>query len=114
MPVRIWDYPNTRRLRLLHVFLFFNKLEYKDENEDEDGFNSLLINVCSPQPDSHYSNIKTSVLVNFGDINYLQCGNIFVDDTSFIKKMTNLKEISVGQYDEEIIKIAKEAGIKCN
>lgn len=76
------DYSNSSGL--LHVFLFFNKLEYKDKNEE--GFNSLLINVCSRQPDSHYSNIKTSVLVNFADINYLQCGNIFVDDTSFIKK----------------------------
>ncbi len=97
---------------LSNVFCFYNRSEYK--NEDTEGFNSLYINEVACRSDSHYSNIKTSVLMNFDDVNYLQCWNIFVDDISFIKKMTNLKEISVGEYDEEIKKAAKEAGIKCN
>lgn len=93
------------------VFCFYNTLGFTNNNE---GFNSLYISEIACSSDSHYSNIKTSVLVNFSDVNYLQCWNIFVDDISFIKKMPNLKEISVGEYDEEIKKAAKEAGIKCN
>ena len=74
----------------------------------------MWISEIACRSDSHYSNIKTSVLVNFSDINYLQCWNIFVDDLSFIESMKNLKEISVDKYNEEIKKAAKEAGIKCD
>lgn len=102
----------TESSGLLRVFCFYNRLDYKNENAE--GFNCLWINEIACRSDSHYSNIKTSVLVNFSDINYLQCWYIFVDDLSFIERMKNLKEISVDKYNEEIKKAAKEAGIKCN
>lgn len=103
---------HTRSSGLSNVFCFYNRLEYK--NQSTEGFNSLYIGEVASRSDSYYLNIKTSVLVNFSDINYLQCWNIYVDDISFIKKLKNLKEISVGEYDEEIRKAAKEAGVKCD
>lgn len=103
------EYPRSSGLS--NIFCFYNKPEYKNENTK--GFNSLRISELACRPESHYPNIKTSVLVNFADVNYLQCWSIVVDDLSFINKMKNLKEISVGEYDEEIKKAAKEAGIKC-
>ena len=104
------DYSNSSGLS--NVFCFYNRLDYKNENAE--GFNCLWISEIACRSDSHYSNIKTSVLVNFSDINYLQCWNIFVNDLSFIESMKNLKEISVDKYNEEIKKAAKEAGIKCD
>ncbi len=102
----------TNSSGLLNVFCFYNNIEYIDENAE--GFNSLMVCTDSRGSDSHYSNIRTSALVNFKDVNYIDCWYTNVDDTSFIKKIENLKEISVGPYDEEIRKAAEEAGIKCN
>lgn len=102
----------TNSSGLSNVFCFYNDLEYKNENAE--GFNSLIVSARSRQPDSHYSIIKTSALVNFDDVNYIQCWDINVDDTSFVRNMKNLKEISVGPYNEEIKKAAEEAGIRCD
>ena len=52
------EYSNSSGLS--NVFCFYNRLEYKNENTE--GFNSLYINELVCRPDSHYSNIKTSVL----------------------------------------------------
>ena len=112
LELRFENSSHTRSSGLSNVFCFYNKVEYKNQNKE--GFNSLYISEVACRSDSYYLNIKTSVLGNFSDINYLQCWNIFVDDISFIKKLKNLKEISVGKYDEEIKKAAKEAGVKCN
>lgn len=111
LKLRFENNSHTGSSGLSNVFCFYNRSEYKNKNTE--GFNSLCISEIASRSDSYYRNIKTSVLVNFSDINYLQCWNIFVDDISFIKKLKNLKEISVSEYDEEIKKAAKEAGIKC-
>lgn len=104
------DWSNSSGLS--NVFCFYNRLEYK--NEYAEGFNSLHIITRSRQPDSHYSNIKTSALVNFDDVSYIKCWNINIDDTSSLKMMKNLKEISAGRHGEELKKVAKEVGIKCD
>ena len=99
---------------LSDVFFFYNKLEYKDENAD--GFNSLIVDEFFYLSDDYNSNIKVSELVNFNDVNYIQCWNIIDDaeDALSLKNMKNLKEITVGEYAEEIKKVAKEMGIKCD
>ena len=106
------DYTNSSGLS--NVFCFFNNLEYKDENAY--GFNSVIINTRFYYSDDYNSNIKVSELVNFNDVNYIQCWNIIADaeDALSLKKMKNLKEITVGEYAEEIKKVAKEMGIKCD
>lgn len=102
----------TNSSGLSNVCCFYNDIKYLDEYAE--GFNSLIVSTRSRQPDSHYSNIKTSMLANFDNVNYIQCWDINVDDTSFVRNMENLKEMSVGPYNEEIKEAAEEAGIKCD